>query len=178
MITVDEIMTAKPCTLSEQDSLGDAHRLMAKENIHHIPIVDGEGQLLGLVSQHDVIVATHSLLDNNQGVILTPEIAQVSLDEVMVTDVQTTTPGASLRQAALTLHGYRYGCLPVVDEGQLVGIVTGADFIGVTINLLQKQEKISDEIEIADDLDIDELDDLDDLGLEVQEGDDWGQEDR
>ena len=43
---------------------------------------------------------------------------------------------------------------------------------------MQKQEKISDEIEIAGDLDIDELDDLDDLGLEVQEGDDWGQEDR
>ena len=100
MITVDEIMTVKPFTLTEVNTLGDAHRLMAEEQIRHVPIVDADQSLVGLVSQTDVIAATHSILDGRSTEQLTAEEAQAELGRVMVTEVQTTTPGRNLLSLA------------------------------------------------------------------------------
>ncbi|MBT3264847.1 MAG: hypothetical protein HOE99_05240 [Acidiferrobacteraceae bacterium] len=51
----------------------------------------------------------------------------------------------------------------MIDEGQLVGIISGSDFVGAAINLLQPHEKISDEVEVGEDLEVDQLDDRGDL---------------
>ena len=179
MITVDEIMTVKPFTLTEVNTLGDAHRLMAEEQIRHVPIVDADQSLVGLVSQTDVIAATHSILDGRSTEQLTAEEAQAELGRVMVTEVQTTTPGTSLRQAALLLHVHKYGCLPVLDEGQLVGIVTDSDFVGVAINLLLQQEELSFNSEENDGVgeELEEFDDLDDIYVETDEEDHWSRAD-
>jgi hypothetical protein len=61
----------------------------------------------------------------------------------------------------------------VIDEGQLAGIISGSDFVGVAINLLQQHEEISDEVEAGEDLEVDQLDDLGDLYIETEETDDW-----
>ena len=61
----------------------------------------------------------------------------------------------------------------MIDEGQLVGIISGGDFVGAAINLLQQHEKISDEVEVGEDLEIDQLDDLGDLYIETEEINDW-----
>jgi hypothetical protein len=61
----------------------------------------------------------------------------------------------------------------VIDEGQLVGIISGSDFVGAAINLLQQHEKISDEVEADEDLEVDQLDDLGDLYIETEEINDW-----
>jgi CBS domain-containing protein len=143
------------------------------EVLRHVPIVDDDQQLLGLVSQHDVICANHSFFDGSLDQSLKPEAAQAALEQSMVAEVCTTTPGSSLRQAALVLQGHKYGCLPVIDEGQLAGIISGSDFVGVAINLLQQHEEISDEVEAGEDLEVDQLDDLGDLYIETEETDDW-----
>jgi hypothetical protein len=61
----------------------------------------------------------------------------------------------------------------VIDEGQLAGIISGSDVVGVAINLLQQHEEISDEVEAGEDLEVDQLDDLGDLYIETEETDDW-----
>jgi hypothetical protein len=61
----------------------------------------------------------------------------------------------------------------VIDEGQLVGIISGGDFVGAAINLLQQHEKISDEVEVDEGLEIDQLDGLGDLYIETEEINDW-----
>jgi hypothetical protein len=61
----------------------------------------------------------------------------------------------------------------VIDEGQLVGIISGSDFVGAAINLLQQHEKISDEVEADEGLEVDQLDDLGDLYIETEEINDW-----
>jgi|TARA_B100001079_G_C16261673_1_gene448036 hypothetical protein len=61
----------------------------------------------------------------------------------------------------------------VIDKEQLVGIISGGDFVAVAINLLQQHEKISDEIEVGEDLEIDQLDDLGNLYIQTKEADDW-----
>jgi len=61
----------------------------------------------------------------------------------------------------------------VIDEGQLVGIISGSDFVGAAINLLQPHEEISDEVEADEGLEVDQLDDLGDLYIETEEINGW-----
>ena len=61
----------------------------------------------------------------------------------------------------------------MIDEGQLVGIISGSDFVGAAINLLQPHEKISDEVEADEGLEVDQLDDLGDLYIETEEISGW-----
>ena len=61
----------------------------------------------------------------------------------------------------------------MIDEGQLVGIISGSDFVGAAINLLQQHEKISDEVQADEGLEIDQLDDLGDLYIETEEINGW-----
>ena len=61
----------------------------------------------------------------------------------------------------------------MIDKEQLVGIISGGDFVAVAINLLQQHEKISDEVEVGEDLEIDQLDDLGDLYIETEEINGW-----
>jgi hypothetical protein len=58
-------------------------------------------------------------------------------------------------------------------RGQLVGIISGSDFVGAAINLLQQHEKISDEVEADEGLEVDQLDDLGDLYIETEEINGW-----
>ena len=61
----------------------------------------------------------------------------------------------------------------MIDEGQLVGIISGSDFVGAAINLLQPHEEISDEVEADEGLEVDQLDDLGDLYIETEEINGW-----
>lgn len=138
MITVDEIMSSDLRTLSEKDSLADAQKIMAESHIHHIPIVDGGMRLVGLISHRDVLAATESQLSKET---LAQRSMDVAIGDFMTRDVSTVSPQANLRQAAIYLQRHSYGCLPVVAEDELVGIVTDTDFVGVAINLLEQMEE-------------------------------------
>jgi|APHig6443718053_1056840.scaffolds.fasta_scaffold131121_2 CBS domain-containing membrane protein len=118
---VTDIMTARPLTLGENDSLETARRLMQDMFIRHIPIVDQHGRLAGLVTQRDLLVAS---LRKDEG---TP------IREIMCTDVTTVSPQESLRRAAEIMIYNKYGCLPVLVEGRPEGIVTEADFLKLAI---------------------------------------------
>ena len=61
----------------------------------------------------------------------------------------------------------------MIDEGQLVGIISDSDFVGAAINLLQQHEKISDEVEANEGLEVDQLDDLGDLYIETEGINGW-----
>ena len=76
----------------------------------------------------------------------------------MVTDVATVDRHASLRSAALFLEKHRIGCLPVVDNDKLCGIITDTDFVAVAINLLEQMEASEPDL---DDFDDEEADDED-----------------
>lgn len=137
MITIDEIMTSDLATLSQDDSLADATELMGVRGIRHIPIVDSDNALLGLVTQTDVLAASASNLSGKE---LERTPADIRIAEFMTRDVATVDERASLRQAAIFLQRHKYGCLPVVTNGRLHGIVTDSDFVGVAINLIEQLE--------------------------------------
>ena len=137
MITVAEMMTEKPKGLAQSDSLDQALALMAKYGYHHIPVVEG-GRLVGLVSHRDVLGALGSSVRPDDTI--SPD--DITMGEIMIRDVFTVAPETNLRKAAMYVRSQRYGCLPVVDEGRLVGIITDSDFVNIAIDLLEQLEAL------------------------------------
>ncbi|MBN3493954.1 CBS domain-containing protein [Vibrio neptunius] len=137
MIKVEDMMTRTPHTLLRSHLLADAKHTMEALDIRHVPIVDANKQLLGVVSQRDVLAAQESSLqqipENQSYTLNTP------LYEVMKTGVMTVSPQAGLKESAIYMQKHKVGCLPVVEKGQLVGIITDSDFVAIAINLLELQ---------------------------------------
>jgi CBS domain-containing protein len=151
MLSVAEIMTREPYTLGPDDTLADARKLMAEHHIRHIPVVSGDGTLVGLVSQRDVLAAEDSSVLNESG---DPDATEsyVALSTIMTSPVQTVDEHASLRGTALHLQKNKMGCLPVLRDGRLVGIITDSDFVAIAINLMEQLEASEpDEVEFEDD---------------------------
>ncbi len=138
MFDLDVIMTTELVTVPPGASLEEARNLMREHRIRHLPVVDQQGGFVGLLTSTDVLAATDSLLRSSDDRI---PAAQIPVGDVMVTEIATVLPTASLRQAALFLEKHKIGCLPVVRDGKLLGIVTDTDFVGVAINLLEQLEE-------------------------------------
>jgi CBS domain-containing membrane protein len=138
MFSIAEVMSTDLVTVAPGSSLLDARSLMHKHRIHHLPVVEHDDALVGLLTLTDVLASTDSRLRNDDTRI---HAADICVREVMVTDVATVDERASLRQAALFLEKHKIGCLPVVNGGKLKGIITDTDFVGVAINLLEQLEE-------------------------------------
>ena len=140
MITVKEIMTTEPWTLKATDSLEAARQLMTEKHIRHIPIVDDQGRLVGLVTHRDLLAASiPQLADMGDEQRMAFE-ASTPLQKIMTTELSVISETMNLRQAALHLQAHKYGCLPVVSQGKLTGIITDSDFVAVAIDLLEQLE--------------------------------------
>lgn len=137
MFSIEAIMSTNLITVPPSATLAEARALMQEKRIHHIPVLDGD-QLTGLISLTNVLAATDSFLRDDGSRIHADEIG---IEEAMVTDVATVDVSASLRHAALFLEKHKIGCLPVMDGGELVGIITDTDFVAVAINLLEQLEE-------------------------------------
>lgn len=138
MFSVDSIMSRDLVTIRPAGSIADARALMHAHRIHHLPVVDDDAKLVGLLTLTNVLAATDSILRGDDNRIHANEIR---IEDVMVTDLATIDENADLRQAALFLEKHRIGCLPVVSDGQLQGIITDTDFVAIAINLLEQLEE-------------------------------------
>lgn len=139
MLSVAEIMTREPYTLGPDNTLAEARQLMAEHHIRHIPVVSSEGSLIGLVSHRDVLAAGDSTVLGKQPD-TGPAERYVALSSVMTSPVQTVDEQTGLRGAALHLQKNKLGCLPVVREGRLAGIITDSDFVEIAISLMEQLE--------------------------------------
>lgn len=153
MITIDELMTSNPYTLTENDSLEDARTIMTEKHIRHIPVTDNDKHLLGLVTQRDILEATDPKSKQQEN---------IKLSEIMIRNVSVIHQSDSVRQAAIFLRSHKYGCLPVVSDDGLVGIITDTDFIDIAINLLEQ-------VEIAEEVPEMEPEEMDDFEMPVPE---------
>ncbi|MBT8127235.1 MAG: CBS domain-containing protein [Gammaproteobacteria bacterium] len=151
MITVEEFMTTEPWTLHETDSIDDAREIMTDRHIRHIPVTDGDNHLVGLVTQRDILAATDPVQlliaksASNTGA------AGLKIADIMTRNVSVVGVKDSLREAALYLQSHKYGCMPVVTDDRLVGIITDSDFIAIAINLIEQAE-LNEEDLSADDV--------------------------
>jgi CBS domain-containing membrane protein len=138
MFSIDAIMSTDLITLRPESTVAEARSLMQSNRIHHLPVIEGEHNLVGLVTLTNVLAATDSFLRDPENRI---HATDLQVKDIMVTDIATIDEHASLRQAAMFIEKHQIGCLPIVTDGRLRGIITDTDFVGVAINLLELAEE-------------------------------------
>ncbi len=131
---VRDLMTSMVTTVGRNQSLKSADDVMRLGRIRHLPVVDDDGGLAGIVSQRDLF---HSGLVRalGYGSHARERVLEDSLvKEAMKTEVITTTPETRLREAASVMLERKIGCLVVLKAGKIVGILTEADFVRLALS--------------------------------------------
>jgi acetoin utilization protein AcuB len=127
-------MTPDPVTLGPEDTLMQAVELMRMKRVRRIPIVIGE-RLVGLLAEGDLKRAQPSTLSESQ-----EEFQQVmegtTVSRIMIGKPITVADDTPLLEAATTLHDTKYGALPVLRAGRLVGILTDHDVLRTFVDLM------------------------------------------
>jgi CBS domain-containing membrane protein len=126
---VRDLMTRDVATLGRNESLRTADDVMRLGRIRHLPVVDEDGALAGIVSQRDLF---HSGLLRALGYgshARGQALDTLVMKEAMKTEVCTISPDAKLAEAARLMLERKIGCLVVLDGGKIVGILTEADFV-------------------------------------------------
>ena len=126
---VRDLMTPDPYTLGPRDTLAALYDLMDSRRVRHVPIVDSDGELVGLLTHTDLAMTA---LGSVSDLPLSQErdlLQRRRIREVMITEVETVEADTPLAEAAATLFENKIGCLPVVEGNRLVGILTESDFV-------------------------------------------------
>jgi len=128
-IAVSDAMTGRVYTVEPEDALSLVWEVMRYRGIRHVPVVDAEGDLVGLVTHRDLLRA--SLVEQNDlpRVIERALLERTRVADVMIRNVETVSPDDELRDAARLMLEQKFGCLPVVEGRRLVGILTESDFV-------------------------------------------------
>jgi len=128
--TVGQFMSTDLFTLRPNDLVDLAASVMDWRHIRHVPVEDDEGRLVGLVTHR-------ALLRLMSGRSVTNGSSPLTVSEVMKTDPTSVTSTTPTLEAMELMRAGKIGCLPVVDDGQLVGIVTSYDFLTATARLFK-----------------------------------------
>jgi acetoin utilization protein AcuB len=124
---IRDIMRSPAVSISPEITLQDAYRTMRERDIRHLPVVEG-GKLVGVVTDRDLRLATSALVPS-------PVSPQSRVSAVMSMDPLTADPSDPVEDAARTMRERKIGCLPVMDDGRLIGIVTGLDLLDALMRL-------------------------------------------
>ncbi len=136
-VLVHHIMSTDVVALFEEQTLPLAEDIMRIHKFRHLPVIDAERRLVGLITQRDVLRGQISVL-----VGLTPTERRarqedIQISELMTRDVWTVTGSTLASHAGQTLLDHKYSCLPVIDEDRVLrGIVTERDFLRFAIKAL------------------------------------------
>ena len=129
MLTVRDLMTERPDTVAPTTAL---RVVLAKLNNHgcrHLPVVDGD-ELVGIITDRDVRLAVNSpVLREDHDLNREEVLDAIEAQSCMTPEPVSVTPQTPAREAADLLRLYKFGGLPVLDAGRLVGIVTTTDFL-------------------------------------------------
>jgi acetoin utilization protein AcuB len=135
MLLVRDSMTREVVTLSPQTTAAEALALCREKGIRHLPVME-EGRLAGIVSDRDLRSATPALGDPARA----EALQKILVRGVMVRDVLATHPEDPIEQAANTMREKKIGCLPVLEAGELVGILTTSDVMEALVYLIGAHE--------------------------------------
>lgn len=121
-------METKLVTISASERLSTVDDIMTLGRVRHIPVVQA-GRLVGVVSQRDLLRASLSALSQHRDAERRAFLSVVEIARVMSTPPIIITPDATIEQAAAVMAGKRIGCLPVLEDDELVGMITETDIL-------------------------------------------------
>lgn len=126
---VSVIMTKDVITLSSTDDLMTAEKIFKKEHIRHIPVVSGN-EIKGMLSYTDLLrISFADAVDENETDVDTVVYNMFTIDQVMAKNLETVNSSTTIKEVAEILAKKEFHALPVVDDNELVGIVTTTDLI-------------------------------------------------
>jgi acetoin utilization protein AcuB len=114
----------------------EAQTLMQQHNFRHLPILDAEGKLVGLITQRSLAHAIPSDVRQFSPFVINYVLARVKAQNIMVKDVITIDENVAIEEAARLMADRKIGCLPVMREGRLIGIISDHDLFKAMVNLL------------------------------------------
>jgi acetoin utilization protein AcuB len=138
---VRERMSTKPVTISADVSIIEALRVMRQSQVRRLPVLDKEGNMVGIVSEKDLLYASPSPATSLSIYEMHDMLSRLRVSELMTTDLITVTPDIPLEEAARIMADNKIGGLPVMEDGKLVGIITETDIFKVFLELLGARER-------------------------------------
>lgn len=130
---ISDVMTCNVITIPSNTSLAEARRIMDAHRMRRLPVVD-RGKLIGIVTRDALDRAGPSQLTSFSIHDITRLLNKLTVKEVMVRDLVTVSPDATVEEAVTVAQGKKVGALLVVDDGRLVGIATTNDFFYRILN--------------------------------------------
>jgi acetoin utilization protein AcuB len=122
-LTIADVMTPQPLTIGREEKLVTAHRMMAENGVHHLPVLE-HGELVGVVSQRDLyFVETINGVDKFED----------RVDDAMSSDTRAFAPQTPLRDVARQMVADKLGCAVVVERDRVVGIFTAMDAVKLLV---------------------------------------------
>jgi acetoin utilization protein AcuB len=138
---VRDYMSQPPIVIAPETSISDGLRMMREHRIRRFPVVDGQGRLIGVVSDKDLLHAEPSPATSLSIWEIGYLLGRITIDQVMTRDVLTVTPTTPLEDAAQIMVDRKIGGLPVVEAGRVVGVITETDIFKVFTILLGARER-------------------------------------
>jgi acetoin utilization protein AcuB len=137
---VGERMSHPVITVHPDLSIQDALALMREENIRRLPVVSTRGRLVGIVSDRDLLHASPSDATSLSVWELNYLLSKITIEQIMTRDVLSVTPETPVEDAARIMADNKVGGLPVLDDSELVGIITETDLFKIFLELLGARE--------------------------------------
>ena len=140
-VLVKHIMSTPVISLFAEQTLPLADDIMRFKHLRHLPVIDDNRRLVGLVSHRDILKAQISSLSGLTESERRARQENVRVAQVMTKDVWSAGPEAHASSAGRMLLDHRFGCLPIVDaSGHLLGIVTERDFLRFAIKAIEMHD--------------------------------------
>jgi len=133
---VRDRMTLNPVTIAPEVSVTDALRLMSEKKIRRLPVIDSQGNLVGIVSDRDLLLASPSPATSLAIWEIHELLAKLTVEKMMTREVITVPEDTPLEEAARIMADSRIGGLPVMRDRTLVGIISESDLFKTLLQLL------------------------------------------
>jgi CBS domain-containing protein/gamma-glutamyl:cysteine ligase YbdK (ATP-grasp superfamily) len=137
-LTVGQFMSTDLFTVRPDDLIDLVACVMDWRHVRHVPVEDDQGRLLGLVTYRNLL---HLLAQGNAASIVTSLTTPLTVREIMNPNPLTVTPQSSTLEALEIMRRQNVGCLPVVEDGKLVGLITAYDFLALSAELIETNLK-------------------------------------
>lgn len=134
-------MTRNPITARPEDSVTDVRELMRREKVTHLPVLDRQKRLVGILTEKDLVRVSPSPATTLSIWEINSLLSRLKVEQVMTREVVSADPQMPVEDAARIMADKDIGCLPVVETGRLVGIITESDLFKLFVELFGARQK-------------------------------------
>lgn len=132
---IERRMTRNPVTATPDMNIQEAKELMKKEKVHRLPVLDSEKKLVGVISEKDILEAAPSPVSTLSAYEMNYLMNKLTVKKLMSRHPVTLDKNATIEEAARLMIDQDLSCLPVLEDGKLVGIVSKSDLFKILMEL-------------------------------------------